>query len=210
MTDDNIPDWLTPGSQVCILAPGKWESDGSGRITTTTVSKIGKRDIVLDNGERFRLTGLHNGHVYRSSGTWEMGSQSLYPADAPEVGKMRAANRVRNIWRSVDDQADALAKAARNRDEQAAQEALSAIRESLARLNPTIPSTDSIDYANFISELAKQAPSHKEALGELASAILEIDQGNTWPATAKFISGVLNGVTEPEPDAAKRFDDGGT
>ncbi|RDI32429.1 hypothetical protein DEU38_103162 [Rhodococcus sp. AG1013] len=85
MTDTTeLPDWLTIGAPVAVVEPGR-------RVALDTVKSIGKRDIVLTNGDRFNRNRFRDGgfcvHTergFRASASW------LLPRDHPMVRDTRA------------------------------------------------------------------------------------------------------------------------
>lgn len=72
------------GDAVVSLASGGM--GGPYRIADSTVARIGKRDLVLANGERFNAASLT-----RRNGTWDPSTRCLHPDD-PEVARARLAN----------------------------------------------------------------------------------------------------------------------
>lgn len=66
MTDTDLPDWLYVGAPVATYTNGSQGGFGQGGWSTSTVTKIGKRDIVLENGKRFNVTH----YQCREGGTW--------------------------------------------------------------------------------------------------------------------------------------------
>lgn len=83
------PEWLKVGAEVVAFTPARGMGVG-GRITPSTVAKVGKRDVVLANGSRFPVRTLR-----KTAGTWDS-STELLPADAPVVLRAEAANRKAN------------------------------------------------------------------------------------------------------------------
>lgn len=53
---DRDTSWVAEGAKVVIIYSGGWNSRIVG---TSTIAKVGKRDIVLANGRRFRVSDLH-------------------------------------------------------------------------------------------------------------------------------------------------------
>lgn len=77
-------EWLAPGAEVAML-----RSDWRNKLfapTLARVVKVGKRDVVLDNGERFNATRLRR----REGGDWGW-TVALLPASAPVVAEAQAA-----------------------------------------------------------------------------------------------------------------------
>lgn len=87
-------DWMTPGAAVCIITESR---SGGGSITTTTVDRVLKRDVVLANGERFNRE-----RPIRRAGTWDPPTR-LVAADDPVVAKMRRVNKRTRLRNTVDD-----------------------------------------------------------------------------------------------------------
>jgi hypothetical protein len=58
-----VPDWIHPGAEVAEFTYGHTSRDV--RVELATVTKVGKRDVVLANGARYNVTRL-----WRSTGTW--------------------------------------------------------------------------------------------------------------------------------------------
>ena len=90
--DEQVPDWLQPGSEVVVV---------SGRndvpSPVLTVDRVLKRDIVLSNGDRWsrkRLDGRGSYVRGTSGGPWDP-TPCLYPADAEAVAIARRRQHVR-------------------------------------------------------------------------------------------------------------------
>lgn len=82
------PDWLYVGADVVEFTPSR--GLGGGRIIPAKVDRIGKRDVVLDNGHRYNAINLR-----KKNGTWEPSTEVL-PADDERVAKARALNKAAN------------------------------------------------------------------------------------------------------------------
>jgi hypothetical protein len=79
-------EWVEPGAEVVLVSPGGWHAD---RIEGTSVVKtVGKRDVVLENGRRFRLA---KGLTEQGRDT-HYGSYLLAPDD-PKVAEIEEARR---------------------------------------------------------------------------------------------------------------------
>ena len=79
------PDWLVVGAEVAELDT-TWRGYAPAPVLTT-IAKIGKRDVVLANGNRFNVNRLRR----NIGGAWGR-SIKLLPASDPEVTEaMRAA-----------------------------------------------------------------------------------------------------------------------
>lgn len=85
MSENSLPEWCHVGAPVVLFTPAQWREGGS--ITPTTVVRIGKRDVVLENGER-----INGERMSRQNGTWAPNTLLLAPDD-PEVTAARAANK---------------------------------------------------------------------------------------------------------------------
>jgi hypothetical protein len=101
------PAWLRPGASVVCL------SGRNGHPSPVlTVVRVMKRDVVLDNGDRWsraHATANSRSLYKRGGGAWQPGSD-LYPADAPEVTRAREAaaerawvSRVRHLASLLND-----------------------------------------------------------------------------------------------------------
>jgi hypothetical protein len=87
-------EWLKVGAEVVTLR-SDWRTNGHAP-KSATVEKIGKRDVVLDNGERFNVNRLSR----QQGGTWGW-TVGLLPADSPVVAEARAAAIHREkLWRA--------------------------------------------------------------------------------------------------------------
>lgn len=87
---DPIPEWLTVGAEVATLT-SEWKRHGS-RPTFAKVARIGKRDVVLDDEQRFNITRLER----RNGGVWD-GVTRLLPVDAPVVREALDSWRYRQM-----------------------------------------------------------------------------------------------------------------
>lgn len=97
MIDTDLPDWLYVGAPVATYGHGNG-GFGMGSWSTTTVSKIGKRDIVLANGARFNVNSFSN----RVGGTW--GSTSyLAPRTDETFLEVRRERTIRKDALKVED-----------------------------------------------------------------------------------------------------------
>lgn len=86
------PEWLREGANVRVLSRS-WNGPPSKPIAAT-IKKIGKRDVVLDNGSRFNVNRLE-----KSVSEWGGHTSILVSADDPAVAKARAdyaAYRIKN------------------------------------------------------------------------------------------------------------------
>lgn len=94
-------DWLIPGRRVAIIR-GHTRNEA---VTFTTIERVLKRDVVLDNGERFTQTHRWNGGLVRRGDTWSPGVY-LYPDDHETVVRTKhlqdcraVASRVESLMR---------------------------------------------------------------------------------------------------------------
>lgn len=94
MTD--LPEWLYVGAPVATYNLGSSGSFGIGGWSTTTVTKIGKRDIVLANGSRFNVSSL----THRSGETW--GATTSYLVSRTDENFLRV-KREKAIRRSAQE-----------------------------------------------------------------------------------------------------------
>lgn len=86
---DGIPDWLTVGAVVASVTHDR----SSNSVRRARVARIGKRDVVLDNDERFPVRTL----VRREGGTWSTRVSRLMRADDPHVVDTLAGIRQQNL-----------------------------------------------------------------------------------------------------------------
>ena len=89
----SAPDWLTVGARVASV-----RSVDYGRtqeVKFAHVDRIGKRDVVLDDGERFNVTRLT-----RSEGSWGA-TTALMDANDPRVAMFVEQQRVRRARTSA-------------------------------------------------------------------------------------------------------------
>jgi hypothetical protein len=82
-----VPTWLTPGAEVASISPHR-----NVRVARTTVDRIGKRDVVLTNGERFPVKGLRRSE----GGTWGW-TVELVPASDPRVAALESEIRTSRL-----------------------------------------------------------------------------------------------------------------
>lgn len=87
MSDER--EWLTVGASVASVTHYR----DSSSIRYAKVDRIGKRDVVLDNGERFRVRDLtrHDGD------TWSLRTSRLMRRDDPHVIKTAEKIRHKNM-----------------------------------------------------------------------------------------------------------------
>lgn len=96
--------WIAKGATVAVLQSGT----AYDRVTTTTIERLTKTQIVLTNGTRFNRETLRR---VGSSNSWH--STRLLPIDDPTVVTSIAHNRSRDAVAHVHKLADDL----RNRDD---------------------------------------------------------------------------------------------
>ena len=70
------PDWMVPGTAVAVLHSGR----ATERVDHATIDRVLKRDVVLDNGERFNAD-----RPWRRRGSAWDGTDELLCADDPRV-----------------------------------------------------------------------------------------------------------------------------
>lgn len=132
MTDDcdGYPAWLAPGSQVAIVT-------GAGsvqRVIDTTVERVGKRDIVLANGERFSLTRLRCNKVYRHSKHSYAPSDVLVSRDNDLVRQARQSQERARLVGAARAAAAAIEAALRRNELPMAREPYITLTDHLHRL----------------------------------------------------------------------------
>ncbi len=88
---------VAPGTEVAIVELG-----GRG-FNFATVKTVGKRDIVLDNGDRYRVTDQRR-HV---GGTWGT-TWYLATPDDPHVARLRLDRKIRNVAAKIANLAGAV------------------------------------------------------------------------------------------------------
>jgi hypothetical protein len=71
-------EWLVPGQPVVIATPGQWSG---ARVVDTTIDRVLRRDLVLANGERFRIASWNGRRFSRANGTWSPSTYLLHPDD---------------------------------------------------------------------------------------------------------------------------------
>lgn len=124
----STPHWLVPGSRVAVLS-GREES-----VTFAHVEKVGKRDVVLDNEQRFSLTRLRGDEITRRrGGSWDP-DDVLVPRDSPRAKQAYAAQLRRRSVGAARAACDACDKALRTGDLPAAQAEYARLGEHLQRL----------------------------------------------------------------------------
>lgn len=106
-------EWLVPGAEAVVLQPS---NRASMRAETVTVERVMKRDVVLSNGDRYRIDRLEK----QVGGTWGT-TYYLVPADDPRIAQTRAAIALTNLryraeaayenWRRGNAGADEVAQA---------------------------------------------------------------------------------------------------
>lgn len=83
----------TAGEAVVVAKPDRHE--GTASLTETTITKVGKRDVVCSDGSRWslrRLAGDHITEAYRSGDRSYQPRAALYPTTAARVGRWRRRN----------------------------------------------------------------------------------------------------------------------
>lgn len=99
--------WVQPGQEVVVIH-GRHQMPSP----VLTIDRVGKRDVVLSNGDRFSLTRMApNGeHITkRSASAWDP-SEALFPADHSRVEQARqeqsereGTDRIRTLAYEVHD-----------------------------------------------------------------------------------------------------------
>jgi hypothetical protein len=102
-----LPDWLTVGARVAILGGGPFEKN----VEVAKVERIMKRDIVLDNGDRYSRDSLRR----RGEGSYGPWRTLCAPTDPEAIEAARrqrikaaayhAENALRR-WRDTSDPRD--------------------------------------------------------------------------------------------------------
>ena len=119
--------WLQPGAPVVIMNTNGWHSRICG---TATIEKVGKRDVVLTSGRRFRVQDLHEQGRNRYHA-----DQIADPAD-PRVREIRAEAKRQATENAARTAAEVWQ---RDRTEENALAAMPAIPETLPRAPPPTP-----------------------------------------------------------------------
>lgn len=86
-------EWITEGADVVELLQNSW--GGGGSVTSAKIAKVGARDIVLDNGQRYSVRTLH-----RSGAAPYSGTQLVAPNDE-RVAIVIAKNDLQNAENEV-------------------------------------------------------------------------------------------------------------
>ena len=120
------PDWLHPGAEVAVLHTRHGQS--GGRINRTTVDRIGKRDVVLADGQRFNVNRLRR----HPGNTWDGRTEELVAADDPKVEAVRRGIALVHASALVDRLLDKVAKSKRNLDYAVAEEAAEELPAAVA------------------------------------------------------------------------------
>lgn len=90
----SVPKWLVVGTKVATLRDD-WKRNNIAPVFTT-IDRVGKRDVVLTNGERFNISRLQR----QDGGTWGH-VVALLPPDAPAVvGAQAAHEHNEKVWRA--------------------------------------------------------------------------------------------------------------
>jgi hypothetical protein len=82
-----VPDWIYPGAEVAEWTDGRG-SGSTGSVALTVVKSVGKRYVVLANGNRY---DLHHLSRY-TGGSWGY-SYQLARLDDPDVLRVQGAKR---------------------------------------------------------------------------------------------------------------------
>ncbi len=124
-----MTEWMTPGAEVAVLGSSHGKPYGS--ITRTTIKTVGKRDIVLDNGDRFNK----DRPIIHPGGQWSTATSELMAADDPRVAAMREANAIQNRKVAARNLVDDLARVIHDEDWPRAKELAGDLAEALARMD---------------------------------------------------------------------------
>jgi len=89
MTEQTTRDWLVPGAKAVVLQP---YDSAALRATPVTIDRVLKRDVVLSNGERFRIDTLER----RLGGTYGH-SEYLVNLSDPRIAETRIKIKGRNL-----------------------------------------------------------------------------------------------------------------
>lgn len=100
---------LEPGEQ-CVIIRETRNGSGTGSITRTTIERVGKRDVVCANGERFNKDRLQ-----RSNGDWSTPTLLLHPDD-PRVARVMAANALSSRITRISNVIDVAVRQLRDRN----------------------------------------------------------------------------------------------
>lgn len=94
VSEDEIPEWCVVGAEVVEVTESRHGI--GGRIEPTTVKTVGKRDVVLASGSRYRRRSV----LARSTGEWSPNTQCV-PEDDPLVLRVRVENLRSHRWLRV-------------------------------------------------------------------------------------------------------------
>ncbi len=100
MSENELPEWCQVGRQVAVLKRGTGRSSGND-VELTTISKIGKRDIVLANGTRFNRNNLYGGAFAKYGDTWAP-SLRLHSIGNPAVVEALVRKRRHRVKSEVE------------------------------------------------------------------------------------------------------------
>ena len=102
------PTWLFVGAELAVYTPSRW-NNGGGTIRAAKVVKIGKRDIVLEDGERFNVNNYRasDDEIRRqSSGSYGPGWYLTHPLH-PNLALIRRTNRQNRLRANLEEAIDA-------------------------------------------------------------------------------------------------------
>ena len=128
-TTETATTWVQPGQEVVVI-------HGRHQMPTPvlTIDRVLKRDVVLSNGDRFRLTNLvRNGeHIQKHGATAWDPSSALFPADHPRVEQARREQSEREGFALIWSLANDIMEAVRGRRFVEAHHAVTALAPLLA------------------------------------------------------------------------------
>lgn len=116
-----------PGDKAAVL----FSSAGTQRVTFVTVERVLKRDVVLDNGDRFHKPGLR-----RNPSTWS--SEHLLPVDNDRVVRALRVIKRKELQNAMRKIADDLRNSVTSYDQlrTAAQRGIDALIDLKNRMEP--------------------------------------------------------------------------
>jgi hypothetical protein len=122
MTSPVDPPWLTEGGTVAV--------DDSHTVTFGTVARITKRDVVLDDGQRFSRARLS----HSADGSWGRTKLLRNPSDQVVVRRVETQRRDAVRLRTARKVEDLMVKWRRDGDDNLLAEATAALETARARL----------------------------------------------------------------------------
>lgn len=95
MSENEDRDWVTVGAEVASVSHCRDHNS----VRFAKIDRIGKRDIVLDNGERFRVRDLQR----ETGDTWSLQTSRLMRRNDPHVLETVATIRRKKVLRAAID-----------------------------------------------------------------------------------------------------------